>query len=253
MVLREAVRRLLHPTRSLALAMLILALTAGTALAAVLVGGNNDNTIVGSPQADNIADGNGNDSIWGQGGGDTITVGNGNDMIDADGHCSGISPGVFPNPLAKGGYCGHGRNNSDPDAHITAGNGNDAVFAGAGNDHITVGIGTDTIYGGPGNDTIVAGDGSSNGATKIYLQNGANNVTVGGGKNNIYAFNATDTTNVDHITCASTASTAYVNRQDVVTGCKKVVGSSPVSAASRSRHHTRRHSTHKSKRSHLTF
>jgi Ca2+-binding RTX toxin-like protein len=208
-------------------------------LAATLAGGNNDNTIIGTPNAqDTISDGNGNDVIWGLGGSGTISVGNGDDMVDADGMCNGGYDTVTPGSSAAN-YCNHGH---DPDPHgnnISAGSGNDTIFGGSGQNNISAGGGNDTIYGSPSaNDTISAGPTSKQADDTIYVYNGSNHVTVGSSGNNvIHAYQSGDP-GIDTIKCGSHGGIAYVNSKDNVTGCEKVVLGAARDLRSSKRHTT---------------
>src|SRR6185312_14905501 len=95
-------------------------------------GTDNDDLLVGTMCADDIAGGEGDDNIDGRAGHDTVFGGDGADHI-----------------VAGGG-----------DDTVFGGNGHDIIFGGAGNDHISGGAGNDRLHGDEGDD-IVFGDGGS--------------------------------------------------------------------------------------------
>lgn len=95
-------------------------------------GTDNDDLLVGTMCADDIAGGEGDDNIDGRAGHDTVFGGDGADHIVA----------------------GAG------DDTVFGGNGHDIIFGGAGNDHISGGAGNDRLHGDEGDD-IVFGDGGS--------------------------------------------------------------------------------------------
>jgi Ca2+-binding RTX toxin-like protein len=101
-------------------ATLLLALSAGAALARSITGDGEPNVIVGTNTADFI-DGRGGDELYGLDGRDTLLGRDGNDTL---------SGGRGPDTLVGGP-------------------GDDLIFGGGGND---------AIRGGPGNDTIVLSD-----------------------------------------------------------------------------------------------
>ena len=100
---------------------LLLALSAGVALAKNFIGTSGPNVIVGTNRADFIDGKGGNDQLFGRDGRDTILGRDGNDLIEG----------------------GRG-----PD-RLTGGYGDDTIYGGGGND---------AVNGGPGDDTIIVGD-----------------------------------------------------------------------------------------------
>jgi Ca2+-binding RTX toxin-like protein len=241
MHLRKAARLCVN-RRTLALTMLVLALTAATAWALNLHG---DGTIVGTKGNDNIAAGNGNDTIWGLGGVDNISAGSGNDMIDANGMCPpGVTAGVYPNGLPAGEYCSHGLVPGSSD-DIAAGGGNDTVYGGGGPNDIALGGGDDTIFGGTGPDLISVGggDGTIHGSSvgdtisagvgtqaddTIVLGSGpsyrGSTVATGSGNDVIFAQNGVK----DTISCQrGNGTTVFADRTDSVKGCAHVKFTAP--------------------------
>jgi Ca2+-binding RTX toxin-like protein len=221
MTLPKAIRTLgkTRKRRVLGLATLILAVAAGSALAATITG---NGTLVGSPGNDTISTKGGNDVIYGEAGSDTITLNGtqGNNMVDGDGSCQNgqgqnLPPGVYPNPLTGSAVCEHGNQDApgqqdtiseNPESMandivmggassnvVTLANGDDQVYMPAkefGNNTITVGAGNDTIDGGPNADTIFAGSGNDivnggGGNDKITVQNGNDRIYLGSGKNTV--------------------------------------------------------------------
>jgi Ca2+-binding RTX toxin-like protein len=251
MVFRKAARASVK-AKLVALTMLILAVTAGTALAANITG---NGTLVGTTGADNIAAGNGDDTVWGLGGGDNITAGNGNDVIDADGMCpKGLAAGDYPNGLPGSNYCEHGHDGVPGNhANIAVGSGDDTIYGGGGTNSISVGNGNDTIYGGPVGDTISAGSSTGMGNDKIYLDyndSGAyytgSTVYTGAGDDVVYAQNGKK----DTIVCPrSNGTTVYADTIDSVKNCHRVIYTSSglTSAVRRAASHasSKRATTHK--------
>ena len=97
-----------------------------------LTGGDENDYIIGTDNAESISAGAGNDVIKAKGGNDTISLGEGNDYLFA----------------------------SSGNKTITADAGNNSIYLGSGNNTVTLGTGFDTISAGLGNNTIefVAGD-----------------------------------------------------------------------------------------------
>jgi Ca2+-binding RTX toxin-like protein len=223
----------------LLVAVLVLGAFVGTALAATLAGGNNNNTIIGTPNApDTITDGNGNDIIFGLGGsttqGDSIATGSGNSVIVADGQCTQGYDTVTAG-YGAAAYCEVTQGNpKEARDTITTGGGANVIVGGAGPNTINAGVGTkgsDLIIGGQVGDTIK----SSNGGNLIFLGSGStykgSTVNDGSGTSVIDAQNGVK----DTITCAAgNNTTVFVDKNvDVVNGCAHVVTSKdPVSSYS---------------------
>jgi Ca2+-binding RTX toxin-like protein len=213
------------------LTLLILALTAGTALAATVSG---DGTLVGTTGNDTLNAGMGNDTLWGLSGSDTLNAGNGNDMIDAGGNCNTNDQGQdFPHGIPGTNQCSHGNGQGqqgDRDT-VNAGNGNDTIYGGGGHNTINAGSGGDTIYGGPLGDTINLARGNSNDtinlcgtvntgvACSISYSGSTVNLSSGAISGVVYANNGKK----DTINCFGSPATVYADKIDTVNRCKHVV------------------------------
>ena len=106
---------------------LVLALTAGVAVAKTIKGTNGSDTLRGTNAADTITGRGGADEIYGRGGADTLK---GNDAADR-------VYGMDGNDTLIGGF------GNDP-----------ALRGGAGNDDITGSLGSDRLLGDTGDDTL---------------------------------------------------------------------------------------------------
>jgi Ca2+-binding RTX toxin-like protein len=114
------------------------------------MGGDGDDTVYGSSQADLIEGGEGNDVLDGNGGRNTLDGGAGHDTLYGD-----------------------------KDAELLlGGEGDDVIYADAGNDTVRAGEGEDKIYGGAGRDDIDAGDGDD------LVEAGEGNDSLSGGAGN---------------------------------------------------------------------
>lgn len=129
-----------------------------------LNGGDGDDSIFGSDQAD-IIHGNyntdsslngrrGNDTIFGDQGDDTINGGPGNDIM----------------------YGGYGDGTDIGNDTISGGDGDDYGDGEGGDDTLFTGLGTDTMYGGAGVDTFWSDDGDG---LSDYLDGGAGSDILG--------------------------------------------------------------------------
>ena len=119
-----------------------------------------DDTIFGTPGADDIYGGSGDDVIWAYGGNDYVSGGPGDDII-------------------------------------RAGAGNDTVDGNDGNDTIYGETGADDLYGGNDNDTIEGGDGADyieggNDEDELYGGNGPDEIHGGRGADYIAGQNGND-------------------------------------------------------------
>jgi Ca2+-binding RTX toxin-like protein len=97
-------------------------LTVGPAVAAIKIGNNGNNTLIGTSRADMLLGNGGNDTLRGKAGADRLDGGKGAD-------------------------------------NLNGGPGNDTVNGGPGNDTLDGGAGIDHLLGGPGRDTIKVRDG----------------------------------------------------------------------------------------------
>ena len=162
-------------------------------------GGDGNDTITGSDQADPLRGGAGHDILYGHGGADTLSGEAGND------HLYGQSPNGGPDgaDVISGGdgsdyLQGNAGNDSidggDGSDRINGGADNDSILGGLGNDTINGNLGMDIISGGDGNDYLRGGQGDDlifggNGADVIAGDKGVDNLTGGAG-NDIFRFDA---------------------------------------------------------------
>jgi len=116
----------------------------------VVNGGDGNEGIVGSNNADTIDGGNGNDTIGGFAGNDSILGGQGDDRIDG-GDDADIALGGLGNDLIQGG---------NGDDHLSGENGADTLTGAAGADTMLGGTENDSLLGGIGNDSLLGGDGA---------------------------------------------------------------------------------------------
>ncbi len=111
-----------------------------------------DRSIEGGSQGDNIIGGTGNDTILGFEGADTLEGNSGNDRISGD-ESNDLLFGQNGNDTLQGG----------PGNDILFGeNDNDEMNGGGGSDRLNGGSGSDSLNGGPGNDTLTGGIGADN-------------------------------------------------------------------------------------------
>jgi hypothetical protein len=184
-------------SKVLALAALVIAMTAAIAVAASITGTAGDDNLVGTSSGDNISGLAGNDKIIGQGAGDNLSGGDGNDRIYGDGRCP---PGTT-DPF----YCDTADNgNSDTGDNIDGGNGNDYVNGNGGGDNLNGGAGADIVIGGGGKDNMNGNDGNDT----LYAQDGGPDV----------------------IDCGAGTDTAYIDKAKDITKSCEVVSTSPVAA-----------------------
>ncbi|WP_146592436.1 FG-GAP-like repeat-containing protein [Puniceibacterium confluentis] len=139
-----------------------------------VVGGPQDETLIGTEGEDNLEGGPGDDNIFGLAGDDTLTGAGGDDNIGAGADNDEVIGGDG-NDLMGGGT---------GNDQMTGGSGNDFMGGGQDDDTVDGGIGNDIVNGGPGNDLLIGGEGSdamggSFGADTI--EGGAGNDDIGGG------------------------------------------------------------------------
>ncbi|MGD1804938.1 phytase [Dapis sp. BLCC M126] len=127
-----------------------------------------DRSLEGGSEADNIIGGTGNDNIFGFEGADTLEGNNGNDNIVGD----------------DGNDLLFGQNGDDT---LDGGSGNDFLFGendddemngGAGNDRLNGGAGSDRLNGGAGSDTLTGGVGIDNFIFAANQEFNSNNVGI---------------------------------------------------------------------------
>ncbi|MDJ0576689.1 MAG: calcium-binding protein [Xenococcaceae cyanobacterium MO_234.B1] len=150
-------------------------------------GDDNDNTLSGTDDDDQIFakggndsvdGGNGDDQITGLGGNDTIYGGAGNDRINGNDD----NDKIF---AQEGNDSVNGGNGDD---QITGLGGNDTLDGGAGNDAINGDAGNDMIIGGAGNDSINGGDDNDT----IFAKEGNDYVDGGNGNDQITGLDGND-------------------------------------------------------------
>jgi predicted outer membrane repeat protein len=149
------------------------------------INGNNGNdTLSGAQGNDSIDGGNGSDELIGGGGSDTLIGGNGRDTLDGGGG-SDLLDGGSGEDILDGG---NGRDTllggSSRDT-LTGGNGNDSLDGGDGEDILDGGDGRDTLLGGSSRDTLTGGDGNDSldgGGGEDTLDGGEGNDTLLGGQ-----------------------------------------------------------------------
>lgn len=128
----------------------------GSATAAALAGGANNDHIIASGKGDSITGGAGNDRLLGGDGADNI---NGNDGVET------IFGGAGNDTIAAG----DGGTDLDgiADSSVRGGEGSDSITGGAFEDSINGGLSNDTIIGGSGADTIAGGLGADTFGYKV--------------------------------------------------------------------------------------
>lgn len=110
----------------------------------VITGNNGDDTLLGGDDADMIAGSNGNDVIDGNNGNDTALGESGDDSISGS-FGDDMLVGDIGNDTIDGGF---------GDDLLNGMSGNDSLLGNFGNDRIAAGSGDDTVSGGNDNDTI---------------------------------------------------------------------------------------------------
>ena len=110
--------------------------------AALIDGGDGNDTVFGGRSNDTIYGGTGDDSTYGDAGDDQILFGSGADTVY----------GGNGNDYIDDAY---GVPNFNDANMLYGGDGNDTIFAGSGNDTLTGGAGDDLLYGEAGADTFV--------------------------------------------------------------------------------------------------
>lgn len=148
--------------------------SANETIGGINFGDNQDNVIIGTPDADTLsgtADGDlilgleSNDGLFGQNGSDTLNGGAGEDTLN----------GGIGNDVLFG---------ADGNDSLQGADNNDEVNGGAGNDTLLGSDGSDTLNGDSGDDRLLGGNGTDvlNGGTGVDTLNGnASNDTLNGG------------------------------------------------------------------------
>ncbi len=171
-----------------------------------VLGGNDNDTLIGTAGADYLFGGDGNDSITandgddtvkGDVGNDTIIGGKGNDNIQGQSGLDSIT-GDDGNDTLSGGEDNDVLNGFAGNDLITGEDGNDTLFGGTGNDRIEGGTGNDTIRGHEGNDLLLGGDGNDTlrgeaGNDTINAGDGDDTVDAGDGNDLATGGNGNDT------------------------------------------------------------
>ncbi len=139
----------------------------------MLLGHNENNTLVGSDKANLVIVKGGDDTINAKGGNNIISAGSGDDVVKT---------GDGNNKILLG----------SGNDKVNTGNGNDMIYGGSGNDHIESTGGYNIIFAGDGDDIVKDENGASditlgmgNGYTDITLGKGNDKAYVGNGNNKI--------------------------------------------------------------------
>ncbi len=130
-----------------------MALAADVTVAAQVLAGDGNDSLVGGAAADALDGEIGNDSIVGQDGADVLSGGDGNDTIDAGLGDDRVDGGFEIDSLTAGGGNDTVSGWDDNDT-IFGGDGDDSIEGGPGDDSIEGGSGSDTMIGGAGNDVV---------------------------------------------------------------------------------------------------
>ena len=261
--LRKAVQMLVK-RRTLALTMLILAVTAGTALAVTLTG---DGTLIGTNGPDTLNLGGGNDTAWGLAGSDTINATNpsGSGTLHGDGICPQNDQGTIQ-PPGSTVACEEDQNQDQQGQQdvFNVGSGNYTMVGGGATNTYNVSpiaaSTTDVFWGGRavntfnmgmdhkaygGNFTVhLCGTG---GTEPACLPGTTNTVNLDPGATGVvYAVNGQR----DTINCKTPNTvTVYADQKDQVNGCAYVHRGSQRSRDAGTAKHLAKRSTHKAKKS----
>ncbi len=149
-------------------------------------GGEQADSIVGSPFDDSIQGGDGEDTIEGGGGDDTLQGEAGADVINGDAGDDEINGGSGNDVVDGGADDDNIRGNSGRDAlaggagadTIQGNSGRDTLSGGDGDDSLSGGNGEDQMFGGAGSDTLLGGENAD------LLNGGAGDDTLDGGAGN---------------------------------------------------------------------
>ncbi|MDR9427798.1 MAG: calcium-binding protein [Salibaculum sp.] len=150
-------------------------------LVQLVEGGDTNDELYGSAEADRIAGRDGDDHIDGREGDDILAGGPGADILHGYDGADSLTGDAGADTL-------HGCLGDDL---LDGGDGDDKLVGGAGDDSLTGGAGADSLLGGFGNDTLIGGDGDDHvdgatgedSATRDFVNGdaGADHVTGGAG------------------------------------------------------------------------
>ena len=185
----------------LGVAALMIALSAGMAVALERSGGPGDDTLVGTDGADHL-DGKGGDaSIGGLGGADRLLIGGlGDDTVRG---------GAGGDTIVGYGFTG-------PSGLDDGGTGADDLSGNGGEDYLQGGLGPDTLSGGEGGDFISDGLGD-HGSPENSVD------TIDGGRGNDRIFSMTYKPAQDVVVCGPGFDRVHADRGDSVAGdCEEV-------------------------------
>lgn len=159
-------------------------------------GGEGNDTLVGSGDADEMLGGADNDQLKGGNGDDTIDGGENNDSLSGGAGEDILTGGTGSDRLNGGrgadALSGNGGNDrlsggSDDDA-LNGGGGKDQLLGGSGDDTLQGAYGDDTLDGGKGDDQLFGGGGRD----VLNGGNGQDTISGGGGSDEIYASKGDD-------------------------------------------------------------
>ena len=162
-----------------------------------LRGGNDNDTISGSRDADEIFGDLGDDVLSGGDGNDSIDGGSGLDTLNGDGGNDSLF-GNLNNDVINGGDGDDSADGGFGHDNINGQNGSDTLDGGFGDDTLNGAAGNDLVQGGPDNDRILGGAGTdsldgSTGDDTIQGQSGSDQIKGGDGNDSILGQGGNDT------------------------------------------------------------
>lgn len=119
----------------------------------LLIGGAGADTIHGNQGDDTLSGGSGDDVIHGGQGADRLLGGTGNDVLNGNHGTDSVVGGEGTDTL-RGGHGADVLSGGDGDDDLHGGRDDDQLFGGGGHDVVAGGHGQDGVYGGAGNDTL---------------------------------------------------------------------------------------------------
>jgi Ca2+-binding RTX toxin-like protein len=161
-------------------------LRSGTAVAELLNGGVDEDSLFGAAGADTLRGGEGDDiadggadgdRLLGMNGDDLLLGGAGNDALDGGGDRDKLSGGQGRDTLLGGTGDDQLFGGADGDS-LDGGRNDDSVLGNAGNDVLRGNTGDDDLWGGDGNDVLDGGDGND------FLAGGFGTDKLAGGRGN---------------------------------------------------------------------